>query len=58
MTDLRLSEQQDAVVLAAQAISQDLAQAHEAMGWLKLSVLCKNSQRLRIGSSRLRAAVY
>ena len=35
MTDLRLSEQQDAVVLAAQAISQDLAQAHEAMGMVK-----------------------
>ena len=35
MTDLRLSEQQDAVALATQAISQDLAQAHEAMGMVK-----------------------
>lgn len=35
MTDLRLNEQQDAVVLAAQAILQDLAQAHEAMGMVK-----------------------
>lgn len=35
MTDLRLSEQQDAVVMASQAMTQDLAKAHEAMGMLK-----------------------
>ena len=35
MTDLRLSEQQDAVVMASQAMTQDLAEAHEAMGMLK-----------------------
>ncbi|SUB23902.1 hypothetical protein [Avibacterium avium] len=35
MTDLRLSEQQDAVIMAAQAMTQDMAEAHEAMGMLK-----------------------
>lgn len=35
MTDLRLSEQQDAVVLAAQAMTQDVAEAHQAMGMIK-----------------------
>lgn len=35
MTDLKLSEQQDAVVMASQAMTQDLAEAHEAMGMLK-----------------------
>nr|DAU19658.1 MAG TPA: hypothetical protein [Caudoviricetes sp.] len=35
MTDLKLSEQQDAMVLASQAMTQDLAEAHEAMGMLK-----------------------
>ena len=35
MTDLRLSEQQDAMALATKAMTQDLAEAHEAMGMLK-----------------------
>ncbi|NYA48030.1 hypothetical protein [Haemophilus haemolyticus] len=35
MTDLKLSEQQDAMILASQAMTQDLAEAHEAMGMLK-----------------------
>lgn len=35
MTDLRLSEQQDAVALASKAMTQNLAEAHEAMGMLK-----------------------
>lgn len=35
MTDLKLSEQQDAVVMASKAMTQDLAEAHEAMGMLK-----------------------
>lgn len=35
MTDLRLSEQQDAVALAAKAMTQDIAEAHEAMGMVK-----------------------
>ena len=35
MTDLRLSEQQDAVALATKAMTQDLAEAYEVMGTLK-----------------------
>ena len=35
MTDLRLSEQQDAVVLASKAMTQDKAQAYELVGMLK-----------------------
>ena len=35
MTDLRLSEQQDAVALAAKAMTQDIAEAHEAMGMVR-----------------------
>ena len=35
MTDLRLSEQQDAVALATKALTQDLAEAYEVMGTLK-----------------------
>ncbi|MDO4626906.1 MAG: hypothetical protein Q4A81_06335 [Pasteurellaceae bacterium] len=35
MTDLKLSEQQDAMVLASQAMTQDLAHAHEVMGMVK-----------------------
>ncbi|NBI42023.1 hypothetical protein GVX76_00650 [[Haemophilus] felis] len=35
MTDLKLSEQQDAVVMASKAMTQDLAEAHEAMGMIK-----------------------
>ena len=35
MTDLRLSEQQDAVVMASQAMTQNLAEAHQAMGMIK-----------------------
>ena len=35
MTDLKLSEQQDAMVLASQAMTQDLAEAHEVMGMVK-----------------------
>lgn len=35
MKDLKLSEQQDAMVLASQAMTQDLAEAHEAMGMVK-----------------------
>ena len=35
MTDLRLSEQQDAVALASKAMTQDKAQAYELVGMLK-----------------------
>lgn len=35
MTDLKLSEQQDAVALAAKAMTQDIAEAHEAMGMVR-----------------------
>lgn len=35
MTDLKLSEQQDAVALATKAMTQDLAEAYEVMGTLK-----------------------
>jgi len=35
MTNLRLSEQQDAVALATKAMTQDLAEAYEVMGTLK-----------------------
>lgn len=35
MTDLRLSEQQDTVVLASKAMTQDKAQAYELVGMLK-----------------------
>ena len=35
MTDLRLSEQQDAVVLASKAMTQDKTQAYELVGMLK-----------------------
>ena len=35
MTDLRLSEQQDAVALAAKAMTQDIVEAHEAMGMVR-----------------------
>lgn len=35
MTDLRLSEQQDAVALASKAMTQDKAQAYELMGMVK-----------------------
>lgn len=35
MTDLRLSEQQDAVALAAKVMTQDIAEAHEAMGMVR-----------------------
>ncbi|URL01268.1 hypothetical protein L4F91_06905 [Avibacterium sp. 20-126] len=37
MTDLRLSEQQDAVVLASKAMTQDKAQAYEMLGMVKMS---------------------
>lgn len=35
MTNLRLSEQQDAVALATKAMTQDIAEAHEAMGMVR-----------------------
>ncbi len=37
MTDLRLSEQQDAVALASQALTQDVAQSYEMLGMVKMS---------------------
>ncbi|MEB3470133.1 hypothetical protein ROV31_06035 [Pasteurella multocida] len=35
MSEMKLSEQQNAVALATQALTQDMAEAHEAMGMLK-----------------------
>ena len=37
MTDLRLSEQQDAVVMAAQAMTAEMADAYEMLGMIKMS---------------------
>ena len=37
MTDLRLSEQQDAMALASKAMTQDKAQAYEMLGMVKMS---------------------
>lgn len=35
MSEMKLSEQQNAVALATQALTQDMAEAHEAMGMIK-----------------------
>ncbi|MFK5194397.1 hypothetical protein ACI3PB_12725, partial [Glaesserella parasuis] len=35
MSELTLSQEQNAVALAAKAMTQDIAEAHEAMGMLK-----------------------
>ena len=37
MTDLRLSEQQDAVVMAAQAMTAEMADTYEMLGMIKMS---------------------
>lgn len=37
MTDLKLSEQQDAVVMAAQAMTSEMADAYEMLGMIKMS---------------------
>lgn len=37
MTDLRLSEQQDAVVMASQAMTAEMADAYEMLGMIKMS---------------------